>query len=1101
MISSLNKILSKITFLLMINHLSASEWVDLGTPGPSEPSWEVDAMSASNLEISFQLKGFIKEELRDGKNRISFPSSVPILDKGAPNLPRMARSIIIPDLAHMRLSILSTEFVDIDMSDIEPSKGNLTRDIVPATIPYTYGKAYEVDEFYPSDIAFLREPYILRTLRGQAVVFQPLQYNPVQRILRVYTHINISIQEDGVSHVNPLTRRPSNAGSREFDHMYRDHFINFPTNERYDILSEEGPMLVITHGEFLDEMQTFIDWKNYKGIPTEMVDVSEVGDVEAMEQFIEDQYYENGIAFVLLVGDIAQIESIRRSNGNGSNSPSDNSFSFVAGDDYYPDLMIGRFSAETGEHVETMVERTISYEMNPDPEGIWYRKGAGFASNQGPGDDGEYDDEHMDNIRDLLLAYTYDEIDQVYDPNGTVADGEVALNDGRSIINYTGHGSNGSWGNGCPMNQTDVNNLMNMGMWPFIWSVACVNGEFHQGTCYAETWLRAKNESDGSPTGAIAVLMSTVNQGWNPPMEGQDEMNAILVESYSDNTKRTFGGLSFNGMNQMNDSYGSQGYNETYYWTLFGDPSVVVRTDTPTPMDVNHSSVLVIGTTEITIDAGLSGALAAISMNGELLAYGHTNESGTIDLTFESGLDVPGTLDLVVTAYNKIPYETSLNLIAPDGAYMVLDALITNSGDDETLDYGETGSLYLAIENVGQEPSGDLLVSVSHEGSMIDIILGEISQESVEPGELATVGPFEIEVSWDIDDGSTAPLVITVSGENEQWEHETLVNVEAPSFAIVSSDLVDNGNGTLDPGESISMQIILSNTGNSPVSYPTFEATTSDPHLIIDDVISDNAYWFGIGDEVSLTIELSATDNAPVGSSSILALNIGALNTLYGHVLSVPIIIGIMVEDFETGDFSSFPWSHGGDNTWTIDMDAYSGSYSARSGAIGDGQTSEISMIVNVLYEGDIQFWSKSSSEQGSSGTMYDYLEFYIDDQPQGLTIGGETDWMLYDINLPIGEHSLRWVYEKDDATSFGEDGVWIDRIQLPPGAIFPLAINFGDLNFDDLVNILDIIVTVNHVAGHIDLNGQQIENADMNLDGSINILDVLMIVDWVLTE
>ena len=763
--------------------------------------------------------------------------------------------------------------------------------------------------------------------------------------------------------------------------------------------------------------------------------------------------------------------------------------------------MIGRFSAETGEHVETMVERTISYEMNPDPEGIWYRKGAGFASNQGPGDDGEYDDEHMDNIRDLLLAYTYDEIDQVYDPNGTVADGEVALNDGRSIINYTGHGSNGSWGNGCPMNQTDVNNLMNMGMWPFIWSVACVNGEFHQGTCYAETWLRAKNESDGSPTGAIAVLMSTVNQGWNPPMEGQDEMNAILVESYSDNTKRTFGGLSFNGMNQMNDSYGSQGYNETYYWTLFGDPSVVVRTDTPTPMDVNHSSVLVIGATEITIDAGLSGALAAISMNGELLAYGHTNESGTIDLTFESGLDVPGTLDLVVTAYNKIPYETSLNLIAPDGAYMVLDALITNSGDDETLDYGETGSLYLAIENVGQEPSGDLLVSVSHEGSMIDIILGEISQESVEPGELATVGPFEIEVSWDIDDGSTAPLVITVSGENEQWEHETLVNVEAPSFAIVSSDLVDNGNGTLDPGESISMQIILSNTGNSPVSYPTFEATTSDPHLIIDDVISDNAYWFGIGDEVSLTIELSATDNAPVGSSSILALNIGSLNTLYGHVLSVPIIIGIMVEDFETGDFSSFPWSHGGDNTWTIDMDAYSGSYSARSGAIGDGQTSEISMIVNVLYEGDIQFWSKSSSEQGSSGTIYDYLEFYIDDQPQGLTIGGETDWMLYDINLPIGEHSLRWVYEKDDATSFGEDGVWIDRIQLPPGAIFPLAINFGDLNFDDLVNILDIIVTVNHVAGHIDLNGQQIENADMNLDGSINILDVLMIVDWVLTE
>ena len=306
----------------------------------------------------------------------------------------------------MELSIIKTEFVDIDISDIEPSKGNLTRDIVPSTVPYAYGKFYEMDEFYPSEVAFLREPYILRSMRGQTVVFQPIQYNPVQRKLRIFTKIDIGVQEAGISQVNLLTRRPLNSDSRAFDHMYRDHFINFPLNDRYDILSEEGSMLVICYGDFLDGMQPFVDWKNYKGIPTDIVDVDSVGDVDAMEQFIEDQYYENGIAFVLLVGDIDQIESIRRSNGNGSNSPSDNSFTFVAGDDYYPDLIIGRFSAEIGEHVETMVSRTIAYEMNPDPEGMWYKKGAGFASNQGPGDDGEYDNEHMDNIRDLLMAYT-----------------------------------------------------------------------------------------------------------------------------------------------------------------------------------------------------------------------------------------------------------------------------------------------------------------------------------------------------------------------------------------------------------------------------------------------------------------------------------------------------------------------------------------------------------------------------------------------------------------------------------------------------------------------------------------------------------------------
>ena len=75
----------------------------------------------------------------------------------------------------------------------------------------------------------------------------------------------------------------------------------------------------------------FIEWKTHKGIPTELVDVASIGDVDDMSQFISDKYYEDGIAYVLLVGDIAQIETIRRSEGAGNNSPSDNSLIFCSG--------------------------------------------------------------------------------------------------------------------------------------------------------------------------------------------------------------------------------------------------------------------------------------------------------------------------------------------------------------------------------------------------------------------------------------------------------------------------------------------------------------------------------------------------------------------------------------------------------------------------------------------------------------------------------------------------------------------------------------------------------------------------------------------------
>ena len=335
------KLVKKLFIMIpcLLAGLTASEWVDLGDVRPSQPIWDVNSISESNIEITFELGGYYQELLDNGKTRVSFPGGVPILERGAPEMPRMARSIIIPDLANMELSVISTDFIDIPLDNVEPSKGNLTRDVDPSTVPYTFGKAYETNEFYPKDIVFLRDPYILRSLRGQTIVFQPIQYNPIERMLRVHTHIEISIQENGQSQINALTRRPFNGGSREFENMYKEHFLNYNTDERYDVLGEQGPMLVISYGDFMDEMQTFVDWKNYKGIPTEMVDIADVGDVDDMAQLIEDEYYENGIAFVLLVGDIDQIETIRRSNGAGSNSPSDNSLTFVAGSDFYLSLI------------------------------------------------------------------------------------------------------------------------------------------------------------------------------------------------------------------------------------------------------------------------------------------------------------------------------------------------------------------------------------------------------------------------------------------------------------------------------------------------------------------------------------------------------------------------------------------------------------------------------------------------------------------------------------------------------------------------------------------------------------------------------------------
>jgi hypothetical protein len=97
--------------------------------------------------------------------------------------------------------------------------------------------------------------------------------------------------------------------------------------------------------------------------------------------------------------------------------------------------------------------------------------------------------------------------------------------------------------------------------------------------------------------------------------------------------------------------------------------------------------------------------------------------------------------------------------------------------------------------------------------------------------------------------------------------------------------------------------------------------------------------------------------------------------------------------------------------------------------------------------------------------------------------------------------HTFRWVYEKDNAGSSGQDCAWLDNIIFPPGSIPPLNIDFGDLNEDDNINVLDVVLTVSSVLGYGDLTSDQTLAADINMDGVVNIIDVTMIIDMLFAD
>lgn len=586
---------------------------------------------------------------------------------GAPALPFIARSIIIPSEATMTIRVIGTSYEEYQNILIAPSKGNLLRTVNPADVPYEFGDVYTQNTWYPSTIAELQDPYYLRDFRGQVVTIYPFQYNPEQATLRFYNDITVEITPSQQITTHNNAQYQLTTIDNDFLSLYQHHFINF-NSAKYNPVSEQGNMLVITYDSFYATMVPFVEWKNLKGIPTEMVNVSSIGNANAIKTYITDYYNTNGLTFVLLVGDVAQVPTLYP--GYGASDPS---YSYIVGSDHYADLFVGRFSAENVAQAQTQANRTIAYESDPQVDAQWYEKGVGIASSQGTGDDNEYDYEHIRNIRTLLLNFTYTLIDELYDGSqgGGDAPGSptttmvaTSLNEGRSIINYCGHGSMTSWGTS-GFSNTNVNALTNDNMLPFITSVACNNGEFDTGTCFGEAWLRATH--NGQPIGAIGAYMSSISQSWSPPMEAQDEFNNILIGLYPENQKTTFGALCYNGAMAMIDDYGSSGEGEADAWTVFGDPSVQVRTDIPFTMEVIHDEFIPNGAETFNVEViGLPNALCAISADGALLGNGYTDQTGHATIQFFSPIGVTGEVQLVVTGLNAIPYMATLMVGEPN---------------------------------------------------------------------------------------------------------------------------------------------------------------------------------------------------------------------------------------------------------------------------------------------------------------------------------------------------------------------------------------------------------------------------------------------------
>ena len=826
----------------------AQEWTSINGNVPSTIKTELISSTESRIQVHVQVPGYYATTVATPRGEayiISLPKAVSTAHAGEPDMPMTGIPVMIGDKARMDVRVIDAQYTDYEGIEVAPSKGDFPRTIDPATVPYTYGDCYSQDAFFPANNVGLYEPYIIRDFRGQNMAVYPFAYNPVTKTLRVYYDMTLEMYKVDDNGINTMETRRSNVVKMDpdFKSLYQRHFINYQAAmNRYTPVDEEGDLLIICYDNFISSMTDFVNWKKTRGVNTTIVGTSTAGSsYSAIKSYIQSQYNaNNNLTHVLLVGDVAQIPGYSYSGGGSSYSGlGDNAYGQIVGSDIYNDVFIGRFSASTAARVTTQCNRVITYERDLTTSANWLQKAEGIAKNEGgSGHNGEDDYEHMDVIRTDLLNYGYSTVYQRYANlsgyTATAAQISSDINGGVGIVNYCNHGAETMWGV-ASYSVSHVNALTNDNKLPFIWSVACLVGKYdHSSDCFAEAWMNATNGSN--PTGAIGTLMSYISQPWIPPMWAQDECVDILVESYSSNIKHTWGGTSINGIMGIFDHYGTSDQSAvgTYQaWILYGDPSMMLRTKTPQAMTVTHNGSIQPAVTNYTVNVtNGNGALATITnANHEILGKATvSNNTATINIT---GTPTPGEeLTLCVFGYNKVTYLGTIQVIASEGPYVVV-----NSYTPTTANVGVQTNLSLVLKNLGtQATSGNSTVTLSCDNSNITFGTFTKNFSSLAVDATTTVSGFSFTLAEGVADGTVIPITVTITNGNDIWESTANITAVAPDLvvgAITDSELIPGESGTItfpvtNSGSAAAQNVVLTlSCNNSNITFGTNPVTVS----------------------------------------------------------------------------------------------------------------------------------------------------------------------------------------------------------------------------------------------------------------------------------
>ena len=625
---------------------------------------------------------------------------------------------------------------------------------------------------------------------------------------------------------NPITL-PQTV-SPAFIDAYKELADNYDTSYLRNLPVSRPSMLIISHPQLANYQGAFINWKKSLGFDVYVVNKADAGNsLQEIKAYIANFYQQHHCDYLMLWGDVngnmAIPTNFYPSPEYAGNDADDHYYTLIEGDDYFPEMLVGRFSISDVSQFITISNKTIYYEKTPFMTNTdWMNRNLVVAGNYAEGGLRPSTPVSMSRwLRNKMLDYGYTQVDTVFYPPSNPGTQNIisSINQGVQFISYRGWGDANGW-HYPYFHTSDLNNTITSPRTPIVFSIVCNTGDFANSVnpSFGERWMQMG--SMAIPGGAVAFVGPS---DLHTKTRLNNSISTGAFRSILDKGVRGFGSSVLIGKLELYKNFPNDidegEYVPFYYhvYNILSDPSLNMWVRVPQTIP---ESVIEGGLTyqqsdsHIRINASnLNGAIVSGTKNGIDFTY-TTLQHGYAILPINP--NETGNLTITISKPNFVPLVKELS---PTGTSTI--GLVSNSLAEALINPATNNSITLGFKNFSTSSYNNLGVSLSCNKPGVVISNPSQTVASLNAGATSELS-FNFTVAATLTPGEIVDFTVTFTNPAEQQMFQ--LKTGGATFSILSHS------GLVTPGQTSNIQYTITNTGNvamTDVSIRAFSNTTA----------------------------------------------------------------------------------------------------------------------------------------------------------------------------------------------------------------------------------------------------------------------------------